>query len=116
MTADQITFVLTYADLSAPPLVAHIHVGQRGVNGGVSVFFCGGAKPACPATTSGTVTGTITAADVMGPTTQGFKAGDLASVEKAIRAGVTYVNMHTSNFPNGEIRGQIRGRDGHGEH
>jgi CHRD domain-containing protein len=116
MTADKITFELTYADLSAPPLVAHIHVGQRGVNGNVSVFFCGGPKPACPTTTSGIVSGTITAADVTGPTAQGFMTGDLASVERAIRAGVTYANMHTVNFPNGEIRGQIRAGHGNGDH
>jgi hypothetical protein len=116
MTPDQITFELTYADLSAPPLVAHIHVGQRAVNGAVSVFFCGGSKPPCPSTVSGTVSGTITAADVTGPTAQGFKTGDLASLETAIRAGVTYANMHTSNFPNGEIRGQIRAGHGRDDH
>jgi CHRD domain len=108
MTPSQITYTLTYANLSAPPTMAHIHVGQPGVDGGVSVFFCGGGgKPACPTTTSGTVTGTIGAADVIGPTAQGFQAGDLASLERAIRAGVTYTNMHTPTFPNGEIRGQI---------
>ncbi len=116
MTPDKITFELRYADLSAPPLVAHIHVGQRGVNGAVSVFFCGGAKPACPASTSGTVSGTITASDVTGPTAQGFQTGDLASVERAIRAGVTYANMHTVNFPNGEIRGQIQVSERNADH
>jgi len=43
-------------------------------------------------------------------TAQGFKAGDLASLEQAIQAGVTYTNMHTPTFPNGEIRGQISAR------
>jgi len=109
MTNTQITFKLVYADLTGPPSAAHIHVGQRGVNGGVSVFFCGGGgKPACPASSSGTVEGTIVAADVLGPVAQGFNAGDLAAVERAIRAGVTYANMHTAKFPGGEIRGQIR--------
>ena len=88
--------------------MAHVHVGQREVNGGVSFFFCGGGgKPACPASTSGTITGTVTAADVVGPTAQGFNEGDLASVERAINAGVTYANMHTAKFPAGEIRGQV---------
>ena len=114
MTPSQITFTLTYANLTAPPTVAHIHVGQPGVDGGVSVFFCGGGgKPACPTTTSGTVSGTIVATDVIGPTAQGFKAGDLASLERAIQAGVTYTNMHTPTFPNGEIRGQISASDRH---
>jgi len=108
---------ISYANLSAPPVAAHIHVGQRSVNGGVSVFFCGGGgKPVCPASTSGTVTGTIVPADVIGPTAQGFQAGDLASVERAIQAGVTYANMHTSNFPNGEIRGQITTNEGNHGH
>jgi CHRD domain-containing protein len=115
MTNSEITFRLDYADLSGPPLVAHIHVGQRSVNGGVSVFFCGGGgKPPCPNSASGTVTGTITAADVLGPVSQGFDPGDLAALERAIKAGVTYANMHTMKFPGGEIRGQIKGGHGHG--
>jgi hypothetical protein len=114
MSNTEMTFQLDYADLSGPPLVAHIHVGQRNVNGGVSVFFCGGGgKPACPASSSGSISGTITAANVVGPVAQGYDPGDLAPVEKAIRAGVAYANMHTTKFPGGEIRGQIR--RGHGE-
>src|SRR4051794_12987183 len=58
VTHDKITFELKFAGLTGNPLFAHIHVGQRGVNGGVAVFFCGGGgKPACPSSTSGTVTG-----------------------------------------------------------
>jgi hypothetical protein len=111
-TPTQITFKLTFAGLSGPPMVAHVHVGQRGVNGSPAFFFCGGGgKPACPQTTSGTITGTVTAADVVGPTAQGFNAGDLASVERAINAGVTYANMHTAKFPAGEIRGQVISSD-----
>jgi hypothetical protein len=45
----RIEFTLTYANLTAPPVVAHVHFGQRNVAGGVSVFFCGGGgKPSCP--------------------------------------------------------------------
>ena len=108
VTDTTITFTLTYADLSGPPAAAHIHVGQRNVNGGVSVFFCGGGgKPACPASTSGTVTGTIDASGVVGPTAQGYAVGDIAPVIAAIRGGVTYANMHTAKFAGGEIRGQV---------
>jgi hypothetical protein len=117
VTDTTIAFTLTYADLTGPPGAAHIHVGQIGVNGGVSVFFCGGGgKPACPASNSGTVTGTIAAADVVGPTAQGFAVGNITPVIAALRAGVTYANMHTAAFPGGEIRGQIfRGRGGEGK-
>ena len=81
--------------------------------GGVMVFFCGGGgQPACPATTSGTISGAITAANVLAVPAQGIKAGDLAAVMRAIRAGASYANMHTPpNFPGGEIRGQIRRND-----
>jgi CHRD domain len=121
VTDTTITFKLDYADLSGPPGAAHIHIGQKLVNGGVSVFFCGGGgKPACPASTSGSVSGTITAADVVGPTAQGYAAGDITPVIAALRAGFTYANMHSVKFPNGEIRGQIvpgeHGHDGHDGH
>jgi hypothetical protein len=105
----QIDFELSYENLSGPPAVAHVHFGQRGVAGGVSFFFCGGGgKPACPATTSGTVAGSVVAADVVGPTAQGIAAGDLAAILQMIRAGYGYANMHTAAHPAGEIRGQIR--------
>lgn len=109
---DSIDFVLKYSNLSLAPLVAHIHLGEARTNGGVMVFFCGGGgQLACPGTTSGTVTGTIVAANVQAIKAQGINAGDLASVERAIRAGAAYANMHTSNFPGGEIRGQIQKSD-----
>ena len=110
VTDTTITFTLEYADLTGPPAAAHIHIGQPGVNGGVSVFFCGGGgKPACPAGNSGTVTGSISAADVVGPLAQGFVVGDITPVIAALRAGFTYANMHTAKFPGGEIRGQVLG-------
>jgi hypothetical protein len=106
--AQTITFTLDYRNLTANPGAAHIHFGPSKVNGGVMVFFCGGGgKPACPAATSGTVTGTITAADVVGPVAQGIAAGDFASVARAIRTGNAYANMHNDRFPSGELRGQV---------
>jgi hypothetical protein len=105
----RIEFRLTYANLTAPPLVAHVHFGQPGVSGGVSFFFCGGGgKPACPTTTSGTIRGTVVAANVVGPTAQGIAAGDLAAILEMIEEGFGYANMHTPLHPAGEIRGQIR--------
>lgn len=104
-----IDFTITYENLSANPAAAHVHFGPPRVNGGVSIFLCGGgAQPACPASTSGTITGTATAANVVGPVAQGIAAGNLAAIIQMMRAGVTYANMHTANFPGGEIRGQVR--------
>ncbi|HEU5490203.1 MAG TPA: CHRD domain-containing protein [Gaiellaceae bacterium] len=104
--ASEIDFTLTFADLEAPVLFAHIHFGQRSVNGGVAAFLCGGGgKPACPQ--SGTVTGTIVPADIVGPAGQGIAAGEFGELVAAIRAGRTYANVHSTKFPAGEVRGQI---------
>ena len=113
--AQTITFKLDYADLSGNPGAAHVHIGQFRVNGGVSYFFCGGGgKPACPAATSGSISGTVVPADIVGPTAQGFVVGDsFDAVVDAMEAGITYANMHTANFPAGEIRGQLDDRGDH---
>jgi hypothetical protein len=101
-----LTYTLTYTGLVGAT-AAHIHLGATGTNGGVAAFLCGGGgKPSCPAS-SGTVTGTITAADVIGPASQGLAAGNFAGLLASLRAGATYVNVHTLAFPGGEIRGQI---------
>jgi hypothetical protein len=114
----QLTWKLTYKDFATnnQPVVAHVHVGQPGVSGSVSFFFCGGPKPACPSSQNGpvTITGTTLPADILGPTSQEFAAGDLNSIIKAIKAGITYANMHTPTLPAGEIRGQLgQGKHGH---
>ncbi|HEU4731446.1 MAG TPA: CHRD domain-containing protein [Kofleriaceae bacterium] len=107
-SAQTITFTIDYKNLSGPPAAAHTHFGPTKVNGGVMFFFCGGGgKPACPATPSGTITATVTPADVVGPTAQGITAGDFADVVRAIASGNSYANIHTAAFPGGEIRGRL---------
>jgi hypothetical protein len=99
---NQLTYRLSFSGIT--PVMAHVHVGQAGVSGGVAFFLCGGGgKPAC----APGMTGVIVPADVMAIAGQGFSAGDLNAVIAAMRAGVTYANMHTAAFPNGEIRGQL---------
>src|SRR5262245_19833495 len=112
--AGTIEYTLSYQDLGSAVAQAHIHIGQRHTNGGIMVFLCtnaGNAPPgitvqACPAQPA-EITGTLTAADVFGPAAQGVAAGEFAEVLQAIRAGSAYANVHTANFPAGEIRGQI---------
>ena len=115
-----IDFTVTYSNLSSTPLFSHIHFGQFNVAGGVMIFLCGGdTQPACPTALSGSFSGTITAANVVGPTAQGVAAGDLAS---ALRIVVDqeegYANLHSTKFPGGEIRGQVsvRHRDHDHDH
>ena len=101
-------YELWYENLSGPATQAHIHFGQPGVNGEVVVFLCGeGDAPACPGA-GGRVAGRIEPEDIVAVPQQGVEAGDLAGVIRAMRAGATYVNVHTPQFPAGEIRGQIR--------
>src|SRR5688572_28990605 len=45
-----ISYELSYEGLQAPALQAHIHIGQRRVNGGISVFLCGNAPTVPPET------------------------------------------------------------------
>ena len=117
----RIDWELSYADLEGAVQQAHIHFGQKGVNGGISVFLCtnlgngpAGTQP-CPAPPA-TISGTILAADVSpnipataAARTQGINTGEIDELIKAIRAGATYVNVHSTTWPGGEIRSQING-------
>jgi hypothetical protein len=109
-----ITLSLNFSDLSSNLTVAHLHFAPSKVAGGVMIFLCGGGgQLACPAATSGTITGTITAANVTGPGGQGIAPGDLDSALEAVREDLAYANMHTTTFTGGEIRGQVRRGTGH---
>ena len=104
---EEISFRLSYADLEGTVTVAHIHFGARAQTGGVSVWLCGGGgTPACPPAPA-TVTGTITADSVIGPSTQGIASGEFDELVDAIQAGATYVNVHSSLYMGGEIRAQL---------
>jgi len=108
---ETIEYTLSYGDLEGNVLQSHIHFGQTSVNGSIVVFLCSnlGNGPAgtqaCPLS-PGVVTGTIVAADVLGPA-QGISPGEIGELLDAIDAGATYVNVHTDMFPGGEIRGQV---------
>jgi hypothetical protein len=107
-----IAWELSYAGLEGAVQQSHIHFGPPNNTGNISVFFCTnlGNGPAgtqsCPAPPA-TISGVITATDVIGPATQGIEAGALAELIDAIRAGRTYVNVHSAKWPAGEIRSQI---------
>lgn len=118
----QIAWELSYADLEGAVQQAHIHFGQRGVTGPITIFLCtnlgngpAGTQP-CPAPPA-TISGTITAADVTNLAAErGIAAGELDEVIAAIRAGATYVNVHSTRWPGGEIRSQLDGNSGHAGH
>lgn len=121
----RIDWELSYSDLEGAIQQAHIHIGNVGVNGGITVFLCTnlgngpvGIQP-CPAPPA-TISGTILAADVSPniPATQaarnqGLNTGEIDELIKALRAGATYVNVHSTTWPGGEIRSQIDGNSSH---
>jgi hypothetical protein len=111
--ADEISYRVSYTALEGGNILqAHIHFGAPAQSGGISVFLCTnlGNGPAgtqeCPAGPA-TITGTIAPADVIGPAGQGIAAGEFDELVDAMREGLTYVNIHSTAFPAGEIRGQL---------
>lgn len=112
-----IHYDLSYTGLEGTVTQGHIHFGQRGVNGGIMVWLCqtsgfvdpAGRAPVCAQ--SGTVSGVLAADNVVGPAGQGIAAGEFSEALKAIRAGVAYVNVHSTKFPAGELRGQLHDGD-----
>jgi hypothetical protein len=92
---DQLCYTLEVRDLTMAPFAAHIHIGPRNVAGPIVV---GLLTP--PAATS-TVSECITAVE----------GGDLTPAELAAIAADPrnyYVNVHTANWPGGEVRGQLK--------
>jgi CHRD domain-containing protein len=121
--ANEIKYELSYEGLEGTVTQAHIHFGQPFTVGGIVVWLCQTAStpapaavaaltPTCPAP-GGTVTGTITAAQVLAVTGQGIEPMEFGELVAAIRAGAAYANVHSTTFPPGEIRGPIGG-DGSG--
>jgi hypothetical protein len=96
-------------------VASHIHLGSVGENGPVVAFLFGPAAPGGGKTSGVIATGTITAADLVGP----LAGQPLSALVDFIESGDAYVNVHTNDgvapvlnepgdLPGGEIRGQIR--------
>ena len=109
-----LSYKVTFTALSSPTTQSHIHFGKVHTSGSVVVFFCTNLAappgvpmpPACP-TNGGTVSGMLSAADVLGVSAQNVKAGDFDAIEDALSSDTAYANVHSMNFPAGEIRGQL---------
>ena len=84
LTGTTLKWKLTFTHLSGPAMQAHIHKGVKGKSGPVLIALC----TPCKSPVSGTATAT---------------AAEIA----AMKAGKTYVNVHTAKNPAGEIRGQV---------
>lgn len=118
LRGDSIHYVLIVARIENV-VASHIHMAPVGTNGPVVVNLLNGSLMAGGGPFNGLLaTGTITANDLTGPLA-GMTLADLAN---AMRAGDTYVNVHTNDgvappntgpgdFPGGEVRGQIQLRN-----
>ena len=117
VTLDTVTNILTvnvsFAGLVSPTIAAHIHCcAGPGVNAMVAT-----AVPTFPGFPLGVTTGTylmsfdLTSASTYNPAFITAHGGTVASAQAAfitgLTNGLTYLNIHTQQFPGGEIRGQL---------
>ena len=87
--------------------MAHIHIAPAGTNGPVAVWLHPDGPPPMliEGRTDGILArGTITDDQVIGP----LAGQGLEGLLEALRSGTAYVNVHTSQYPGGEIRGQVK--------
>jgi hypothetical protein len=100
ITDDKIRYEVNVTDMDKVN-AAHIHLAEAGKNGPVVLtLFKGGPTEQ--------VNGTVAEANVTSSNLEGpMKGKDVTDLVTAIKNGTTYVNVHTTDFPDGEIRGQL---------
>ncbi len=96
--ANSFSYILSWANLTGSATMAHIHLGAPGVSGPIIIPFFMTTMPA-----SDSISGTLTQADV----TPANGVSTIAQVAQAIEYGGAYVNIHTAQYPAGELRGQL---------
>ncbi|CAN5587226.1 hypothetical protein BH18THE1_BH18THE1_00860 [soil metagenome] len=100
-TNDQIGYEVNVTDIDKVT-AAHIHFGESGKNGPVILtLFKGGPTEQ----TNGTLgEANVTASNLEGP----MKGKGIPDLVAAMKNGTTYVNVHSTDFPDGEMRGQLQ--------
>ena len=84
LSGNTLTWRLTFAKLTGPATMAHIHMAAKGKSGNIVVALC------APCTSGQKGTSTIS-----------------ADLLQAFKKHLLYVNVHTAKNPAGEIRGQL---------
>ena len=108
---DALDYQISLSNLNGIVTGAHIHSGGSGTNGPIvanlnvhgafaSASAGGGGGSATTSTSTG---GTVTSADLKGP----LAGKQISGLIKLIEDGKAYVNVHTDQNPDGEIRGQL---------
>lgn len=96
IAGNQLCYTLEVRDMTQAPFAAHIHPGPRQVAGPVAVPLL------TPPGATSTVSDCITAAEGSSVLT----LAELAAI--AADPGAFYVNVHTTTYPGGELRGQLK--------
>jgi hypothetical protein len=101
MTARTVTYTVTVFNLPSGVVASHIHAGAAGTAGPVVVNFA----PPVNASNDFSFTGVVPdTAFALNPNV-GIRSAD--DMFQAILGGNSYVNVHSSVNPGGEIRGQL---------
>jgi len=81
---------------------SHFHIAPAGSNGGVVAFLY--SNPQASGPENGVLAeGYITSENLVGS----LSGAELSDLISAIRGGNVYVNVHTTTYPGGELRGQL---------
>jgi hypothetical protein len=110
---DPLDYQISLSNLNGVVTGAHIHSGGSGTNGPIVANLnvhgafasasAGAGGGGGSATTSTSTGGTIASADLKGP----LAGKQISDLIKLIEDGKAYVNVHTDQNPDGEIRGQL---------
>jgi hypothetical protein len=102
LSGNHLEYVLK-TDRITSPTAAMIHKGRRGENGPpVAGLF--GAAPVAGAFSGVLAQGTLTEQSLMGE----LQGKGIKELVRLIKSGDAYINILTSTYPAGEIRGQIK--------
>jgi hypothetical protein len=96
---DSLDYTIMATNLTSGVIASHIHVGSTAVSGPIVNGF---------AVNSGITTGTVTSGTVVLSTrVKGTNQETGDSIRVLLNNGNAYVNVHTSGYTGGEIRGQV---------
>jgi CHRD domain len=102
LNENTVTYTLNVTDIDNVT-AAHIHSGKQGQNGPIVITLF---KPDIP--TPKMVSGLLSEGDITADNLQGPLAGkQLSELLSSMHSMGLYVNVHTTQYPDGEIRGQI---------
>jgi hypothetical protein len=97
---DTVVYQLQVTDL-ANARAAHIHLGEDFENGKIVATLYN-------STSTGSTTGPLSQGNITASALQGPLAGQpISALIEIMGNGTAYVNVHTKDFPLGEIRGQV---------